>query len=516
MSSFEEDVFAILNAHGDESTSTRLYRELRERDYDYNSTEMKTKLEALPSISYDATARMWNIIDGVQGAGEPLDDVEAWVRRVPELPDKGTLPVKSSTHEQLPFERLTWENFEALCCRLLQFECHLDTVQYYGTVGQDQRGIDIKGRTNSGEYRVVQCKRYTGDYTANHVKRAVDRFLGGKWTGETKQFILAVTKSMQETSVSDEIEQQTRRLKEKGYDFVVWDQVALHHKLLERPLLITDFFGDHWCEHFNRKDPRKEAFVICAAGFKGAECDTSQALLMEALHEQNLRLIGESCTISTTSVDDVTDKQAWSKAHDYLKIEMETHLGQQYRNHSDATIALFPLARVSLLFCIGMSIPSTRSSVLFRWDRDEKHWRWKHEFQALELRLIEPRSPSENPQHVAVSVSLSPQVRDQSIMKVMKQEWSCDKVDLWKIQAADGTRGYNNIHHPNQLGNLVELWRNLLEKISEIYGDSIDLHLFTSAGAPAIVSLGQNLHTRCRPTIQLYEYDGEQHHVLTV
>src|SRR5688500_6285532 len=56
-------------------------------------------------------------------------------------------PVQSNI-QALPFEELTWENFERLCVRLIRREPGVDHARLYGIAGQNQHGIDIFAREN--------------------------------------------------------------------------------------------------------------------------------------------------------------------------------------------------------------------------------------------------------------------------------------------------------------------------------------------------------------------------------
>ena len=72
----------------------------------------------------------------------------------------------------LPFEELTWENFERLCYRLAGKAKHVEYTTRYGRTGQAQQGIDLFVRMATGKYEVWQAKRYEA-ITAREVKAIV-------------------------------------------------------------------------------------------------------------------------------------------------------------------------------------------------------------------------------------------------------------------------------------------------------------------------------------------------------
>ena len=91
----------------------------------------------------------------------PLDAEEnpSWVL---ELPYAGDLPPPVDAHEQeLPFGKITWQNFERLCRRLASTDGDVEYCRLYGTEGQEQGGIDIYVRRRSTtKYATWQSKRH--------------------------------------------------------------------------------------------------------------------------------------------------------------------------------------------------------------------------------------------------------------------------------------------------------------------------------------------------------------------
>jgi hypothetical protein len=77
------------------------------------------------------------------------ESIPIWLQLPPDAVPADIGPVITRPQE-LPFDRLTWENFERLCFRLVQREADVEHCQIYGERGQDQQGIDIYARSHSG------------------------------------------------------------------------------------------------------------------------------------------------------------------------------------------------------------------------------------------------------------------------------------------------------------------------------------------------------------------------------
>lgn len=156
------------------------------------------------------------------------------------------LPVVT-TNKVLPFDKLSWEDFEKFCFQLgsKSMKC-LDTSYIYGRKGQKQDGIDLYFHKDA-ENKVWQIKRYAEFKQAN-VSDAVEVFLAGKWFGKVTEFTLCVSNYLDDVGVVDEIDKQSSVLKSKGVTFSVLNSEKLTIKAKAFPDLIETFFGKHWLD----------------------------------------------------------------------------------------------------------------------------------------------------------------------------------------------------------------------------------------------------------------------------
>ncbi|MEQ8757513.1 MAG: NACHT domain-containing protein [Coleofasciculus sp. G1-WW12-02] len=132
-------------------------------------------------------------------------------------------------------------------------EANVEHCQLYGVRGQDQEGIDIYARQRLTEkYRVYQCKRVK-DFGVAHIKNAVSKFIEGKkgkWISQTDTFVLCTQVSLNRTELADEIETQSKLLKNEGVTFLPWGSDQLSLALKDKPELVDDFFGRAWVAAF--------------------------------------------------------------------------------------------------------------------------------------------------------------------------------------------------------------------------------------------------------------------------
>jgi hypothetical protein len=140
-----------------------------------------------------------------------MEENPSWVL---ELPDADNIEPPVDTHEQeLPFGKLTWQNFERLCLRLAGMDGDAEFCRLYGTEGQEQGGIDIYVRRRSTtKYATWQSKRCKS-FSPGQVETAVTEFFAGEWATKSDRFVLCVQASLRSAGNADKIEECAAQLR---------------------------------------------------------------------------------------------------------------------------------------------------------------------------------------------------------------------------------------------------------------------------------------------------------------
>ena len=158
-------------------------------------------------------------------------------------------PVGTRT-QTLPFDQLTWQDFEKLCYRLVRTMSTVEDCGQYGVPGEAQSGIDIIARIKGAtKYAVYQCKNEC-DFGPAKIKRAVSDFIEGEWRDKSSLFVLCTQESMRSTTRAQEIETQAQVLAIHNVLFQQWDREELSLQLKAHPDIVDDFFGRTWVEAF--------------------------------------------------------------------------------------------------------------------------------------------------------------------------------------------------------------------------------------------------------------------------
>jgi hypothetical protein len=168
-----------------------------------------------------------------------------------QTPSKSKIePPIDGTINELPIEKLDWEDFEKLCLRMVEIEHSIDNCEIYGIKGQKQHGIDIFAKIDNGKYSNYQCKRYQVINESN-IEDAVTDFQKGDWFSISDKFTFCTTASLNETKLQNKFNTLKADLKETGITLVKWDKIQICRILKEYPLIVNDFFGKEWVSKFN-------------------------------------------------------------------------------------------------------------------------------------------------------------------------------------------------------------------------------------------------------------------------
>ncbi|MGA7452590.1 MAG: NACHT domain-containing protein [Rhodoplanes sp.] len=169
----------------------------------------------------------------------------AWLATKPSGP--GPNPPVVTRPSALPFQELSWENFERLCYRLAQKDGEVEKVWAYGAQGHEQLGIDVLVRMKDGTFVTWQSKRHQ-TFGPSQLKAASRHFLDGAWAGQAKKFILAVACEVTSPKVIDAIEKARTDLAARGIAFEPMFGKELAEKLKNKAEIVDDFFGRPWVE----------------------------------------------------------------------------------------------------------------------------------------------------------------------------------------------------------------------------------------------------------------------------
>ncbi|MDT3740972.1 MAG: NACHT domain-containing protein [Candidatus Kapabacteria bacterium] len=159
-------------------------------------------------------------------------------------------PPIDTTNQELPLEKLSWEDFEKLCLSIVQTDFSIDDCEIYGIKGQAQEGIDIFARQPNGRYKSYQCKRYQ-KFNLDDINKAVEYFKSQDFYSKSDNLYLCTSCEWNKTQVQDRFEEFKDELEKVNITLVKWDKIQLSRLLKDKPQIVFDFFGLEWVKKFN-------------------------------------------------------------------------------------------------------------------------------------------------------------------------------------------------------------------------------------------------------------------------
>lgn len=148
-------------------------------------------------------------------------------------------PPVTSRLQLLPFNALSWENFERLCARLIASESEVVDCHRYGVRGDFQAGIDLLAHRQATEGKLerwcYQCKRW------KQMSPADLRGVVGRFQFESDYYVILA---------SFEAQASLRQVLSDLANVDLWDAEDISSRLKDQSALVEDFFGVSWRKAF--------------------------------------------------------------------------------------------------------------------------------------------------------------------------------------------------------------------------------------------------------------------------
>jgi hypothetical protein len=161
----------------------------------------------------------------------------------------------------LDFTPLHSTTFEQFCWWLLKKEQTLVGCQQVGGGKTEQGGIDLFAfdEQQPDKLNVFECKAWK-DFRPSRLRRAIDDFLEGDWSGSTHRFTIILAQNAAGPTLCQQWLKERQRLREAGIDGELWTAMDLTQKVQSYPDILSKFFPWHSVEHYANSWMQRHSF----------------------------------------------------------------------------------------------------------------------------------------------------------------------------------------------------------------------------------------------------------------
>ena len=157
-------------------------------------------------------------------------------------------PPSREPGQSLPYDTLSPEQFEKLCCDLLAEYDGIENADVYGLPRKIEHGIDIRGERGDGSIIGLQAKRYK-KVPKGKFEAWTKEFL--KWCDHWRErkldlFILSFTVDIRDPHRTDELVRCRKLCESAGFKFAYWQKSFLDRLLKKHPHLVRSYFSEDW------------------------------------------------------------------------------------------------------------------------------------------------------------------------------------------------------------------------------------------------------------------------------
>ena len=149
--------------------------------------------------------------------------------------------------ETLPFDLLSWEDFERIQWRIMRDVEGLRNAQIYGDRGQSQYGLDVVALAPDRSGVALQSKRYKR-FGPAELRAAVKVFRRTSRPFAVNRLIIGVSREIKSTKVVETLAELRQEIEPVALDF--WDSQKLSGLLRGAPEIVIEFFGMPTAEAF--------------------------------------------------------------------------------------------------------------------------------------------------------------------------------------------------------------------------------------------------------------------------
>lgn len=151
--------------------------------------------------------------------------------------------------ESLPFNEMSWEDFERLTWRVLRDVTGHHNALIYGDKGESQYGLDVVAQSPRGINVALQAKKYQR-FGPAQLEAVATKFLGdaGRRPFDVSTFIVAVSSPSRSRRLVDKLADIRRTL--HPVEVVLWDAGELSRLLRDAPKVVVEFFGEPTARRF--------------------------------------------------------------------------------------------------------------------------------------------------------------------------------------------------------------------------------------------------------------------------
>lgn len=169
----------------------------------------------------------------------------------PSNPESGSsngsdvLPPTVSSCPDLPFQGLSWDQFERVCQDIVRSQ-GFQQVNGYGRPGQSQHGIDFRGIAPSGERFAFQAKRVE-EFAPPDLRKTVEVFARGRFCNRFDTFVICTSADCADAKLQDEF---AHLQSVHDFSIQIWGSSELTYRLRGNRNLVLTYFGQAWVNRF--------------------------------------------------------------------------------------------------------------------------------------------------------------------------------------------------------------------------------------------------------------------------
>ena len=212
-------------------------------------------------------------------------------------------------------------------------------------------------------------------------------------------------------------------------------------------------------------------------------------------------------SISKNNFDGYNDSEYWQTFAGEVQQKIKWHFDIGINDEKIKHLSVFAIGPMPLLMFLGKCIGDTVPADLYQRHRNiadtNNNWTWSKEEQTTETPYITNSvRVNENHKNIAIVLSLSGKIHSDRYENLATEEFS-----VYEITIENPTPHF--LKFREQLEGFSHEYRQLLNNIQSVHGDSCKVFIIPAVPAPIAVECGRVLLPKSDPEIFCCEYDDK-------
>jgi hypothetical protein len=198
------------------------------------------------------------------------------------------------------------------------------------------------------------------------------------------------------------------------------------------------------------------------------------------------------------------EEKYWDYERDQLNRKFEANVKCRIQSGDIRHLSVFAIGPQPLLIELGRLISDIQPAIIYQKHREPDTWKWQNEPYNIDYVIKEPEQVYKT---VALNLSLSATITNDRITDLLGEE-----VSIWTMSIDN--RNNDSVRSHSHVALFRKKMRLLFDRIKEVHGQNVRLHVFPACPVSISVELGRVWMPKADLCLVLFDQNNAKQHFI--